>query len=197
MAQEHVEHQADTKIDATISSLWANVFGLIFLGITTGGFGALYLFTGHTISLRPNLLALATFALALGLGGLAHEVLHALGWMLFGRVPYEAIKFGFSWQGLMPYTHCKMPLKPSAYRIGSLLPGAVTGLLPGIVGLALGSLWLTMLGAVLLGAAGGDILVLWEIRSVPSNASILDHPTKTGCEVLGRVDIRPGNGAAS
>ena len=184
MAPEHAKHQTDTKIDATVSPLWANVFGLIFLGTTVVGFGALYLFAGHTISLRPNLLALVTFALVLGLGGLAHEILHALGWMLFGRVPREAIKFGFSWRGLMPYTHCKMPLKPSAYRIGSLLPGAVTGLLPSVVGLALGSLWLTMLGAVLLGAAGGDMLVLWEIRSVRSNARILDHPTKTGCEIL-------------
>jgi hypothetical protein len=184
MVQGHTSYQADTKIDATISPLWANVFSLIFLGTTVVGFGALYLFTGRTISLMPNLLALTTFTLALGLGSIIHEILHALGWMLFGQVPREAIKFGFSWQGLMPYTHCKMTLKPSAYRIGSLLPGAVTGLLPGIIGLTSGSLWLTMLGAVLLGAAGGDMLVLWELCSVPSNALILDHPTKTGCEVL-------------
>ena len=184
MTQELVKHRTDTRIDATVSPLWANVFGLIFLGTTVGGLCTLYLFTGRAISLKPDLFALTTFIPTLGFGGLVHEILHALGWMLFGQVPCEAIRFGFSWRGLMPYTHCKVPLKPSAYRIGSLLPGAVTGLLPGVIGLALGSLWLTMLGAVLLGVAGGDMLVLWELRSVPSSASILDHPTKIGCEVL-------------
>lgn len=184
MVHEHTDHQADTKIDATISPLWANAFSFMFLGITIGGFGALYLLSKPTIPLIPNPFALVTFILALTFGCLLHEILHALGWMLFGQVTREAIKFGFSWRGLMPYTHCKVPLSASAYRIGSLFPGVVTGLLPGVVGLVLGSLWLTMLGAVLLGAAGGDMLILWELRSVPPGARILDHPTKTGCEVV-------------
>lgn len=146
--------------------------------------GALYFLTGHSISLSFDLFAPLMFILALILGGVAHEIIHALGWIVFGKVPREAIEFGFNWKGLMPYTHCKTPVKASAYRIGALLPGAITGLLPAVAGLIAGSLWLTMVGAVMIGAAGGDVLILWVLRAVPSDARILDHPTKVGCEVV-------------
>ena len=33
-------------------------------------------------------------------------------------------------------------------------------------------------------AAGGDVLILWVLRAIPSDARILDHPTKVGCEVV-------------
>jgi hypothetical protein len=77
-----------------------------------------------------------------------------------------------------------MPLRATAYRWGTLLPGLLTGLLPAALGLATGAGAVLVLGAVLLAAAAGDALVLWAIRDVPGQARVMDHPSLPGCYVL-------------
>jgi hypothetical protein len=71
-----------------------------------------------------------------------------------------------------------------AYRTAVLLPGIILGVLPAIVGLLIGSFWLTLFGAIMVMAAGGDLAVLLAVRDVPATAIVRDHPTKPGCEVL-------------
>ncbi|MDQ3586789.1 MAG: hypothetical protein M3375_00315 [Actinomycetota bacterium] len=72
----------------------------------------------------------------------------------------------------------------AAYRKAALLPGLVTGLLPMAVGLATGLAPLTLAGAALLGAAGGDWAVVYAIRRVPGDRLVRDHPSEVGAEVL-------------
>lgn len=112
-----------------------------------------------------------------------HEMLHAIGWMVAGGLSWSQIRFGVDKKTLSPYTHAQVPMTATAYRIGSVLPGIITGLLPAVVGLISGNGPLTMFGAVMLSAAIGDIFVLWIIRKVPGNALVLDHPSQAGCMV--------------
>ena len=118
------------------------------------------------------------------LGVVVHELLHGLGWKGFGGLPWSAIKFGFQWKALMPYAHAEVPMTAAAYRWGAALPGLVTGLLPALVGSALGQPVLLLLGAFFLIAAVGDMMILWAIRRVPARTRVLDHPTLPGCLVL-------------
>jgi hypothetical protein len=114
----------------------------------------------------------------------AHELLHGLGWKLFGGLAWADIKFGFQWKALMPYAHARVPMTARAYRWGGALPGLITGVLPALLGLAFGQPVLLLLGAILVIAAVGDLMVLWAIRRVPAEVKVLDHPSLPGCLVI-------------
>ena len=127
---------------------------------------------------------IGTLILVMAVSIIVHELLHALGFWLVGRVLWCRIKFGFSWQGFAPYAHCRDPLQTTAYRISVALPGLFLGVLPGVIGVAWQQPLLVMWATLMLLAAGGDAAVLWAVRSVPGRATVLDHPTMVGCQVL-------------
>ncbi len=122
------------------------------------------------------------FLLFLALGVVTHELLHGLGFVLTGRVPWRQVQFGVKWG--LAYAHCKVPLSAWVYRVATALPGILLGLLPGLLGLLVGNAWLTVYGAIMSVAALGDVLILWLLRSVPGEARVLDHPSAPGCQVL-------------
>jgi hypothetical protein len=127
----------------------------------------------------------AAVGLILALIGLlvAHELLHALGWMIAGRLGRDQISFGLDRKTLNPYTHVHVPMTARAYRFGAALPGILTGLLPTLAGWVIGSGPLTLLGAFMSIGAVGDLIILWVIRRVPGHTLVIDHPTRAGCWV--------------
>jgi hypothetical protein len=113
-----------------------------------------------------------------------HEAIHAIGWKLASGLPWSVFTFGFAWRGLAPYCHAKAPMGVNAYRIGGILPLIFTGLLPWLVGLAIGDATITVLGSLLIAGAVGDIYVLQSLRNVPASAQVIDHESNAGCVVL-------------
>lgn len=132
-----------------------------------------------------------SFLLALVIGTVVHELIHAIGWVSFGKKPWRVIKFGFMAAALAPYAHCKEPLEVGAYRWGAALPGLLVGIAPMLVAVVVGSGWLLFFGVFFTIAAGGDALVLWLIRGVRRGALVEDHATRAGCIVLDVPLARP------
>jgi hypothetical protein len=110
------------------------------------------------------------FAGALVLSIVAHELLHLMGFMWFGGVPWSAVRVEL--RGTTIAARCTVPLAARSYRAAVALPGLVLGVMPTVSGLMSGVAWLTVYGAVMLGAAVGDARVLWVLRGVPSGESI-------------------------
>lgn len=127
-------------------------------------------------------LALLVSAVLLGIP--VHELIHALGFVIFGRKPFSAIKFGIQWKTITPYAHVKVPVEVTAYRIATFLPGLVLGIIPYALSLLTGDASLFWFSAAHLSAAGGDWLILWLIRNVEKGLLVEDHPTNAGCYVL-------------
>lgn len=117
-------------------------------------------------------------------GIVAHEAIHGLSWVLFGRKPLGAIRFGFHVKSLSPYAHLKEPVRARVYRLGGAMPGVVLGLLPSLIGIVTGNGPIMLFGLFFTFVAGGDALILWLIRRVDPNALVEDHPTRAGCYVL-------------
>lgn len=114
---------------------------------------------------------------------LAHEGAHAIGWKFAGQLDWSQFTFGFQWKTLSPYCHAKAPMPARAYRIGAILPSIVTGFLPWLMGLLRADAILAFTGALMIAVAFGDVMVVWIIRAVDSNAMVLDHASNAGCYV--------------
>jgi hypothetical protein len=112
------------------------------------------------------------FAAALVLSIVVHELLHLAGFVWLGGAPWSAVRV--EPRGLTIAAHCTVPLAARSYRAAVALPGVVLGAVPAVGGLAFGVAWLTVYGAVMLGAAAGDARVLWVLRRLPGTATVLD-----------------------
>lgn len=118
---------------------------------------------------RPVLVPLAV---ALAFSVAVHELLHLVGYVLLGGAPMDRVHL--EWRGPVILARCDVPIPARSYRAAVALPGVVLGLVPAIVGLWLGIAWLTVYGAVMLGASVGDMGVLWAIRGYRAEEEILD-----------------------
>jgi hypothetical protein len=144
--------------------------------------GAARVFNLNWLVVHPLNLLLALAVLFASM--LLHELLHAIGWTFFGRQPWSAIRFGMFWPALTPYTHLEVPIEINAYRIGGVLPGLFTGVLPYLIGLLLGNAAWLWLGILMTTGACGDLLSLWLLRRLPAGTMVQDHPSRLGCIVV-------------
>jgi pimeloyl-ACP methyl ester carboxylesterase len=177
------------QADATTSMTKANLIALAVIPVAFIGFWLPYWMVWRN---QLNVGQVVSFSvwhalLVIVASIVVHEVIHAVGFMLVGKAPRTAVKFGFSWRGLAPYAHCKMPMTMYAYRVSTALPGIVLGILPGIAGLIWGNYWLIWYAIFMLAGAGGDLAILLTTRHVPAHALVLDHPTKVGCLLVEKV----------
>lgn len=182
----------------TISIEKANVFGLI---LTVGAFllaGILWYLMWGGIDINdlfgettapedtksePLWVIVKSFAaiVALIAGAAIHELVHGMTWAMYAKKGWKSISFGVIWKLLTPYCHCDEPLKVREYIIGVLMPLLIVGIIPMILGLCLQSIFLTFFGALYIGGAAGDIMVVALLRHEPAENKVLDHPSEAGC----------------
>jgi len=117
-------------------------------------------------------------------GFFLHEVIHLFSYHLVGRVPMSELKIGFQLKTITPYAHCRSAMPVSAYRAAALMPGILLGIVPGIIFLILGNSYYFLLSIIFTISAGGDLLLIWMLRRIPSTNQVQDHPQKAGCIVL-------------
>lgn len=174
-------------LDATMSVVRANLIaiawlplsGLLVLGpfLLVHGREAIYAALVAATDLRFGITALL-------LGVVVHELLHAAGFLAFGRVPRESVRLGFQRRTLTPFASCSVAVTADAYRAAALLPALALGLLPAFAAWWLGSGVLILWSWLMLALAGGDLAAVWAIRAVPGHALVLDHPQRVGCRLL-------------
>ena len=140
---------------------------------------------GNFFSGLAQLTTLPSILPVLIIGIPLHELLHAVGWSIFGRISLKQVKFGMLWKALTPYAHLKNPIGIGAYRAGTMAPFLVMGIVPYVIGVVIGNAWLANFGLLFILAAGGDLLVIWTLRGVHREAMVIDHPTRVGCIVVG------------
>ena len=172
-----------TKRDLSISMARANIL-VVFLCIPVVILQVAAFIMLHGVKkLEPTWNS--AFLLIVVLFGVAvHELLHGISWVIFGRKPFSAIKFGFQWKTFTPYAHLKEPVEVNPYRLGAFMPGFILGILPYVLSLLSGDSNLFWFSLAHTSAAGGDWLILWLIRNLKAGVQVEDHPTQAGCYVL-------------
>lgn len=113
-----------------------------------------------------------------------HELLHGLGWRMWGGAARSEIRFGLA--AWVAYCVCDLPVPVTAYRRLVLLPGVVLSVPACLAALASGSEVLLLFGVTQLGAASGDAVILWRTRHLPADVLVRDHGSRVGCVVVDR-----------
>lgn len=115
-----------------------------------------------------------------------HEAVHALAWMVAGKLSTQSFKFGVLWSGFipMPYCHCREPLSVKAYRFGALMPLWVT--VPVFVTILVlhPSTWTALLAALSLSGCIGDVWLYKKLIPMKENNLVWDCPNEAGCDVI-------------
>ncbi|GEN84534.1 diaminopimelate epimerase [Sporosarcina luteola] len=105
-----------------------------------------------------------------------HELFHLLGFRVFGKVPWRSMIVGMNLKLGIAYATTDVPMTNKAIRKALLLPFWTTGVVPAIIGLAIGNgIWLT-LAAFLIGGAAGDFAMYKELRKLPDEWLVKDDP---------------------
>lgn len=124
--------------------------------------------------LWDGLLALLPWVLPLSLVCLAiHEMLHAVGFIIFGRVSWNAIVVQINWLGLNARIHCGSPVSARAFRWTAMLPALVLAVVPAIFSLIYGIGSVGIWSFLMASAACSDIRAVWLIRHLEPGASVL------------------------
>lgn len=120
----------------------------------------------------------------LGILLLAHELLHCIGYYVLGKASLKDIKIGIEMKSFTAYATCLKPLKVSDYRIISLLPGIVFGLLPLIIAFTLGNYNWSFIGLLMTICSIGDFIIVYLLKELSNDTLILDWAYNVGFTIL-------------
>lgn len=107
-----------------------------------------------------------------------HEFFHLLGFRVFSKVPWRKMKVGVNLKLGIAYATTPQLMTNRAIRKSLLLPFWMTGVIPAIIGLYLDNNLLIALAALLIGGASGDFSMYRQLKKIPNDWLIQDHPTK-------------------
>ena len=123
------------------------------------------------------LLLLLPVALLAGI--VLHELIHGVCMAIFAKNGWKSVSFGFNIKAFTPYTHCKEPLHPDAYRLSLVMPGFLLGDVPTLISWFTGNILFLLFGLLFCWAAAGDVMILWMSRRITGGV-LQDHPEKIG-----------------
>ena len=184
-----LQSQGYKKTDLTISMTRASVAVIIAIIPLSFVFIGLFVWLNPDTLFKLDLDEIVLLILAIIALTIAHEFVHGITWSLFSEHGMKDIEFGIMWNTLSPYCTCASALPRSSYIIGALMPLVVTGLVPTVIALAIGSPWLLALGFVMTLSAGGDIMIVFKLLAHHSDANEIlwyDHPTEGGGVIFER-----------
>ena len=168
-----------TKVgEIRISLWWVNVIGFI-IAIPV----ALFFMVAETALHGPDsptVWHLLYFCVTFSIQLVVHELLHAVGYIRFGGLYWNELKFGFSWRALAVFCNCLSPVRIDHFRRAAVLPVLVLLPISVAVWLIFGHSWLAFFAAVTLLGGIGDAIMLLKTLRYPSNLFILEHPSGIG-----------------
>ena len=169
-----------------ISVFGANVFGILVMLIMAAISYPLFVVVNGSDSLDPDRIfgfpghvGLLLFLLLYAVSIFVHEFIHGFFWHFPCKKKWGSIDFGFNPKNITPYCHCCEALSVPVYFWGAIAPTLLLGVLPIIIGIFSGILFLVTLGVVGVVGGCGDILVIWTLRK-HKDCQLFDHPYEVG-----------------
>ena len=174
----------------TIGMLAANLWGVLLMvvAIVVGWFALTGLYPSFSFDMDDPMLMAKNcmwFCILMLLGIVVHELVHGFTWLLLLHKGFSHLSFGIMAGGCV-YCHIDVPMAKKPYVIGALMPLLLVGLVPWVAGIVTGSLLWMLVGGIFIGAAVGDMMIVWTIRKESADVLVYDHPSEAGCYVYHR-----------
>lgn len=116
------------------------------------------------------------YVLAIGL----HELIHGLTWIALIPSTWKVLRFGFFKNSKTPYCHLKISVNRNVYLSGVVMPGLLLGVVPVLIGLWHGNIFLWLLGLFLTYASLNDAVMAGYLLREKSGSLIKDQPNALG-----------------
>ena len=176
------------KTDYSFSYKESNTFSiLLFVSCSlffVGLFGIIWGFE-HTWVLAEKFIFNVYITIpVLVIGIFLHEILHAITLIIFAGIKIKHLKAGINWLNFTPYIHCKHPVSVTNYRISTIAPALLMGIIPAILSIFLNSVYFLFFGIIFIVTSGSDLLSLWKIRKTKGDYLTSDHSERAGCQVF-------------
>ena len=126
-------------------------------------------------------------------GVVLHELLHALGGIIAGKLSTKDIKFGMNLKQGLFYCHLSKAMKVSQYRFVLLLPVVITGIIPLIICTIFGNIFMVLLFCFMVSGGAGDIIMFFSLMKEDKDTKILDHSSAPAFYLLYPEDKLPEN----
>lgn len=149
--------------------LWINILLLVI-------FAAAYHFFAEPLSFGFSFSAILYFIIGYTVLIVLHELFHLIGFLLFGKVSFDSLKYGLNLKLGIAYATTSTPLPSSAMRKALLLPFWTTAVLPTLIGFWMKDQVLVLLGAMLAAGAAGDFIMYRELLKEKKDIWVLDDP---------------------
>jgi Protein of unknown function (DUF3267). len=171
--------EVEVVLPAGEANLYAFVVFAAALALFAVPFIALWGFAAVVNGLI-NFLTSWSLLMVVPVGMAVHELLHAVVFAAFCKRGFASISFGMKWKYLSPWVHCKEALPLNAYRLGTLMPGLATGIVPAVVALITGNAWLLSFGLFFTAGAASDFHSLLKLVGTDDQYEVCDHPDEAG-----------------
>ncbi|KGX89317.1 hypothetical protein N781_09440 [Pontibacillus halophilus JSM 076056 = DSM 19796] len=178
----------ENKLEVTLSTETLNQKS-IFYTVGIGGAALLVYILLWGFDFYFSWEFLVQFYLANLVGITLHELVHALAFVFIGKASRSNVKFGFMWRHAMPYVHCNQPVSFGAYTYVILLPVVLTGILPMVMGLWVGSQLIVCASIFLIAGGTGDWIIYKKVQSVEGFSWVQDHPSEAGCVLYRKLPV--------
>ena len=114
--------------------------------------------------------------LGYGLFIILHECCHLLGFRIFGGVPWKKMQYGLNLKLGVAYATTDQLIINRSIRKALLLPFWLTGMLPFLYGIVFIEIEWLLIGSLLIGGAAGDFAMYKELKKLPDDYLVQDHP---------------------
>jgi hypothetical protein len=115
------------------------------------------------LELYRRLMNIGLFIIIVFIGIIIHELIHGFFAAIFNKNGFKSIKFGVIPSKGMAYCINREILKANKYIIGLLMPLIILGIIPSIISVFYGNLYLFIFGILFIIGASGDILLLIQM----------------------------------
>lgn len=180
--RKQLKEEGYTEHDLTTGPVFANIMAIVLMLPFVILFGALFSSQNGSVSEEFRLSDLCVFLAVCLVLILAHEFIHGVSWAAFSKNHWKSISFGFIARYGMPYCCCSEALQKWQYMVGTLMPTLILGVLPAIISIFTGSVFLLSIGEVMILGGGGDFIIVLKLLFFRSHTGSLfiDHPYQCG-----------------
>lgn len=118
-----------------------------------------------------------------------HEILHGIGFMLFGEVKRENVVFGAEIEKGIFYCMCKERVSKANILVALVFPLLMIGIFTYIIGIYFGNSLLILLSIFNISGAIGDICMMIDIGLMPKDINYLDLDDNTCFTIISGEDL--------